>query len=186
MGGENLGDVDVVVERPVGGAVVILAAVIVQARHPSSPLLAVCLESSLLQWWGLGTQRLGPFALLACLRVWAGESSRGIFDLGAPLAPAPRRPKSPLLVVVGRPLSIPPSCSFIQNLYTRPVYAVPTCHVVCSFVHLRNRPALEVYKSSIWIRSLTTFDFCSVMHMESEDRWTNVCIATIGAVRLRF
>jgi len=31
----DLGDVDVVVERPVGGAVVILAAVIVQARHGS-------------------------------------------------------------------------------------------------------------------------------------------------------
>jgi hypothetical protein len=36
--GTYLGDVDVVVERPVGGAVVILAAVIVQARHP--PLLS--------------------------------------------------------------------------------------------------------------------------------------------------
>jgi len=31
----DLGDVDVVVERPVGGAVVIFAAVIVQARHGS-------------------------------------------------------------------------------------------------------------------------------------------------------
>lgn len=30
----DLGDVDVVEERPVGGAVVILAAVVVQARHP--------------------------------------------------------------------------------------------------------------------------------------------------------
>ena len=33
---QDLGDVDVVVERPVGGAVVILAAVIVQAGHRSS------------------------------------------------------------------------------------------------------------------------------------------------------
>jgi hypothetical protein len=33
---QDLGDVDVVVERPVGGAVVILAAVVVQAGHGSS------------------------------------------------------------------------------------------------------------------------------------------------------